>query len=124
LALTDRRFDAIVSQPSHPWTAGASHLYTREFFALAREHLRPGGVLVQWMGMHFVDAELLRVLLATLLDTFPHVRVYGPYLAGEFAFVASDQPLPMEESSARALAAAPEFFALLGLLDAETIAAS
>lgn len=26
LMLTDARFDAIVSQPSHPWTAGASHL--------------------------------------------------------------------------------------------------
>ena len=25
-------FDAIVAQASHPWTAGASHLYTREFF--------------------------------------------------------------------------------------------
>ena len=31
LRLTDRRYDAIVSQPSHPWPAGASHLYTREF---------------------------------------------------------------------------------------------
>ncbi|MEB2344490.1 MAG: fused MFS/spermidine synthase [Deltaproteobacteria bacterium] len=123
LQLTSRRFDAIVSQPSHPWTAGASHLYTREFFQLARRHLRPGGVLVQWMGMHFVDTELLRVLLATLLDSFPHVRVYGPYLAGEFAFVASEQPLPIEETSARALAAAPGFFARLGLLAPEAIAA-
>src|SRR5262249_2807684 len=26
LQLTDARFGAIVSQPSHPWTAGASHL--------------------------------------------------------------------------------------------------
>jgi spermidine synthase len=123
LQLTDRRFDSIVSQPSHPWTAGASHLYTREFFQLARDHLRPGGVLVQWMGMHFVDEALLRVLLATLLDSFPHVRVYAPYLAGEFAFVASGEPLPMEESAAQALAAAPDFFARLGLLESESIAA-
>lgn len=123
LQLTDRRFDAIVSQPSHPWTAGASHLYTREFFQQTRRHLRPGGVLVQWMGMHFVDVELLQVLLATLLDSFPYVRVYGPYLAGEFAFVASEQPLPMEETSARALASAPDFFARFGLLAPEAIAA-
>ena len=34
LSLTDKRYDAIVSQPSHPWTAGASHLYTREFMQL------------------------------------------------------------------------------------------
>ncbi|MGE4657860.1 MAG: fused MFS/spermidine synthase, partial [Gammaproteobacteria bacterium] len=34
LYLTSKHYDAIVSQPSHPWTAGASHLYTREFIAL------------------------------------------------------------------------------------------
>lgn len=30
LRLTGKTYDAIVSQPSHPWTAGASHLFTRE----------------------------------------------------------------------------------------------
>ena len=39
LQLTRERFDAIVSQPSHPWTAAASHLYTREFFELVRSRL-------------------------------------------------------------------------------------
>ena len=32
-------YGAIVSQPSHPWTAGASHLYTRDFFQQVRERL-------------------------------------------------------------------------------------
>jgi spermidine synthase len=32
LRLSNRKFDIIVSQPSHPWTAGASHLFSREFF--------------------------------------------------------------------------------------------
>src|SRR5262249_53770254 len=44
LVLAHRRWDAIVSQPSHPWTAGASHLYTREFFALVHSRLEPRGV--------------------------------------------------------------------------------
>ena len=39
LTLTEKKYDAIVSQPSHPWTAGASHLYTREFMQLAKNHL-------------------------------------------------------------------------------------
>ena len=45
LALTNKRYDAIVSQPSHPWTAGASHLYTREYMELARRHLTGKGCL-------------------------------------------------------------------------------
>ncbi len=67
LRLTDRRYDAIVSQPSHPWTAGASHLYTREFMQLAHDHLNSGGVFVQWMNVIFMDEDLLRSLTATLL---------------------------------------------------------
>ena len=45
LLLTDAHYGAVVSQPSHPWTAGSAHLYTREFFALCLEHLGPQGVL-------------------------------------------------------------------------------
>ncbi|HVH06908.1 MAG TPA: fused MFS/spermidine synthase [Myxococcota bacterium] len=124
LELSDLRFDAIISQPSHPWTAGASHLYSREFFRLAQRHLRPGGVLVQWMGSSFVDEPLLRSLLATLSDTFPHVLVFLPYVAGEFAFVASDEPLDIADSAARAIAADPDFFARFGIHRPEDIAAS
>ncbi len=40
--LSNKRYDAIISQPSHPWTAGASHLYTREFSELTRSKLGIG----------------------------------------------------------------------------------
>lgn len=66
LSLTDKKYDAIVSQPSHPWSAGASHLYTREFIALAQSHLNSGGVLLQWMNIQFVNEDLLKSLAATL----------------------------------------------------------
>jgi len=122
LLLTDARFDAIVSQPSHPWTMGASHLYTREFFSLAAEHLEPGGVFVQWIGLTFVDEALLRSLVATLLDVFPHLEVFKQ--SGAVLFAASDAPLDPWASSARALAAAPNDFARFGLRVAEDVAAS
>ena len=70
LSLTARKYDAIVSQPSHPWTAGASHLYTLEFMQQARDHLNDGGVFVQWMNVTFMDEALLRSLTATLLTVF------------------------------------------------------
>ena len=95
LALTDKKYDAIVSQPSHPWTAGASHLYTHEFSELVRDHLNPQGVFVQWMNAEFVDVELMRSMGATLLDVFEHARMYQPVM-GEFLFVASNQPIRPE----------------------------
>ncbi len=122
LLLAETRYDAIVSQPSHPWTAGASHLYTREFFELARERLTPSGVLVQWMGLRFVDADLLRTLIATLVDVFPHVRVYRP-VSGALLFLASSEPLRVEENALLAIAAAPAEFAALGVYGPEDVAA-
>jgi spermidine synthase len=96
LRLTSKRYDAIVSQPSHPWTAGASHLYTREFMQLAHDHLNPGGVFVQWMNVNFMDEGLMRSLLATLLSVFPELRVYRPDPT-TVVFVASDLSLPVEQ---------------------------
>ncbi len=100
LRLTHKTYDAIVSQPSHPWTAGASHLFTREFVAAAKGHLNEGGVFVQWMNSEFVDEPLLRTLAATLLAEFPHVRLYQP-AAQVLMFLASEEPLDLELQAAR-----------------------
>ncbi|MFL2541835.1 MAG: fused MFS/spermidine synthase [Candidatus Latescibacterota bacterium] len=95
LVLTDERYDIVVSQPSHPWTAGASHLYTSEFIGLAKQHLRPEGVFVQWIGTPFVDLALMRSLCATVLEHFSYLRVYQP-TRGTFILLASDAALQLE----------------------------
>ena len=124
LALSGERFDAIVSQPSHPWTAGASHLYTREFFELARSRLREDGVLVQWIGPTYVDEALLRILVATLADAFPHVRVYQARRAAGIVLAGSRAPFAGPADAGAALAAAPEAFTAAGLRRAEDAFAS
>ena len=91
LRLTEKRYDTIVSQPSHPWTAGASHLYTREFLELARDHLEEKGTFVQWLGAHFVDEDLLRSFCATMLAVFPHTQLY--LIDDNFLFVGSGKSL-------------------------------
>jgi spermidine synthase len=102
LTLSDTKYDVVVSQPSHPWTAGASHLYTREFFELVRDHLSDDGVLVQWIGVSFVDQALLETLIATLVEVFPHVQVYQPVKMA-LLFAASNEPIDFVKSSAEAL---------------------
>lgn len=100
LRLTGKTYDAIVSQPSHPWTAGASHLFTREFVADVRRHLRDGGVFLQWMNSDFIDEGLLRTLAATLTTEFEYVRLYHP-TARVLMFLASNAPLDVELEAAR-----------------------
>lgn len=126
LALSERQYDAIVSQPSHPWTAGASHLYTREFLQQAHAHLRRGGVLAQWMGAEFVDAQLLRSMLATLHAVFKEVRLYRVSPTA-LLLLASDLPLDTERHPDRiraVLDGARLHYARLGLALPENLVAT
>lgn len=123
LGLTSKKYDAIVSQPSHPWTAGASHLYTQEFVQLAHDHLQPDGVFVQWMSDEFIDDNLFLSLGATLLEVFDHVRVYRPKGPG-MLFVGSDSSLAVEaqfETNSETFHQNAEFFAKLGVSNLEDL---
>jgi spermidine synthase len=125
LSLTSKTYDAIISQPSHPWTAGASHLYTREYMALAANHLSDDGVFLQWMGAQYLSEKLLRELCATMLDVFEHVKVYQ--LFPEVLFlVGSQQPMNTEmelAATGRPVIDDPVFFYHMGLASTEDLLA-
>ena len=123
LALSARRYDIIVSQPSHPWTAGASHLYTDGFVGLVKSRLHQEGVFVQWMSAHFADAELMRSLCATLGQHFLRLRVYQAD-PGTFLLLASDGRLELEKNLQSAAASSPAWRAYLernGLYEVEDL---
>ncbi|MBM4077170.1 MAG: hypothetical protein FJ267_16180, partial [Planctomycetes bacterium] len=46
---TDQTYDLILSEPSNPWVAGVSNLYTREFYQQARTKLSKNGIFAQWI---------------------------------------------------------------------------
>jgi len=123
LTLSEANYDGVVAQASHPWTAGASHLYTREFFELVKTRLAPGGVFAQWMGLPFVDEPLLRSLVATLSSVFRHVAVLHPE-AGGLLFVGSDAPLPVLPGIRQMLEEEPEPLARYGFYTEEELAAT
>jgi spermidine synthase len=109
----DDTYDAVVSQPSHPWLAGASALYTRELFLETRRVLRPGGVLCQWVNVFRMDVEGLRSVVRTMRSVYSHVIAF---LAEDSSLVllASDRPLRFDGRIERRLDESPElrrFFA-------------
>jgi spermidine synthase len=77
LLLTTRgKYDLIFSEPSNPYRAGISSLFTREFYQAAAARLTPGGRFVQWLQAYEVDAQTVRTTYATLASVFPAVETW------------------------------------------------
>ncbi|MGH7162285.1 MAG: spermidine synthase, partial [Planctomycetota bacterium] len=69
-------FDVITLEPLMPYTPGAVHLYTKEFYDAARERLSRGGFLCQWIPIHAVGEEDFRRLIASVAASFRHVSLW------------------------------------------------
>ncbi|MFQ5697045.1 MAG: fused MFS/spermidine synthase [Myxococcota bacterium] len=94
LSYTNRRYDAIISEPSNPWMSGVSNLFTREYFALARHALRPGGRLLQWVQLYGMAPPELDSLLAAVQAEFPYVYACASrYGLGDLLLLATLEPL-------------------------------
>lgn len=91
LQQTRERFDVIISEPSNPWIAGVGNLFTREFLALAKSRLAPGGVMCQWTNLYDLSESDLAIMLATYREAFPHGAVFLSHL-GDLLLVGTDGP--------------------------------
>jgi spermidine synthase len=73
---TDRRYDVIISDATHPGTADSWILYTEEFYRLCRDRLESGGMMAQWLPLHGLSAEDHRIILRTFRRVFPHATLW------------------------------------------------
>ena len=89
------RYDVIISEPPNPWLTGVSNLFTREFWALGKTKLKPGGVWGQWVQMYGMDHEDLRTLLRTFTETYAHVLLFSTIEDADLVLVGSDSPLDL-----------------------------
>jgi spermidine synthase len=79
---TDEQFDVITSDPINPWVKGAASLYTREYFAAVKAHLKPGGVVTQWVPLYESTLDAVRSELATFFEVFPDGTVWANLVDG------------------------------------------
>jgi spermidine synthase len=95
-------YDVIAIDPPPPvQAAGSSLLYSKEFYAIAKAHLRAGGILEQWLpdGDRATRASVARALQESLAYT----RAFGSVEGSGIHFLASMSPLPRESASQLAL---------------------
>jgi spermidine synthase len=90
LTFTDRRFDVITADVIQPGHAGAGHVYSREYFSLVRRALKPGGVVLQWIGKR--PSVEYKLIMRTFLEVFPHATLWND---GEF-MAATVEPMQID----------------------------
>jgi spermidine synthase len=75
-ARTGLRFDYILSEPSNPWVAGVSGLFTTEFYRQIRRQLSDDGVFAQWFQLYELNDVLAQSILAAIHENFGSYAVY------------------------------------------------
>lgn len=64
-------YDLITAEPPPLSHAGVAGLYSREFYALARSRLKPGGVMTQWLPLYQVPRPVALSAVRAFLEVFP-----------------------------------------------------
>ncbi|MBL8342182.1 MAG: hypothetical protein JNL30_11995 [Rubrivivax sp.] len=117
-----RRYDVIVSEPSNPWISGIASLFTEEFYARVKTHLKPDGLLVQWIHVYEISPELVASVFGALAQSFP---AYSVYMAspGDMIIVAgADGQLPARSKAVFDMPAVKAALARVGIASEQHLA--
>jgi spermidine synthase len=120
LQTTREQFDIITSDPIHPWVKGSASLYTKEYFELVKSRLKPGGIVSQWLPLYESDSDAVKMVIATILEVFPHATVWGNahgQNAVDVVLVARNENVPFDADRAAARLTQPAFSGVRGALE-------
>jgi spermidine synthase len=95
LAMTAKRYDVIISEPSNPWIAGIGDLFTREFFEICRDRLNDRGIACVWINAYETDSEAFRSVVGTFRSVFPEMTIWSP-LKYDYILIGSKAPLAVD----------------------------
>jgi spermidine synthase len=76
LEVATKKYDVITQEPMHPLLSGVVNLYTREYYELAKAHLKEDGIISQWIPLYNLSVEDVRMLVSTFQFVFPHTTVW------------------------------------------------
>jgi len=104
LLQTDRHYDLITTDATHPSNSCSWTLFTAEFYAQVEQHLAPGGVFLQWVPLHSMAIADYLAILRTFQSVFPTATLW--YTGGSHTLLlATPEPLTRDDVMERFQAA-------------------
>jgi spermidine synthase len=97
--MTDRTYDVIIGDIYFPMSSGASGLYSVDYFRQVSRLLRPEGIYAQWLPVHQLSMDDIRVIAQSFRAVFPSAGLwYG--MIGEsvpvVGLIGGSQPLTID----------------------------
>lgn len=92
LKLSNDTYDVIISEPSNPWIAGISTLFTVEFFELVEKRLNPGGIVCIWVHAYNMNGEDFKLIINTFRKVFPSATMWEALRGGDYLLIARKPP--------------------------------
>jgi spermidine synthase len=117
---TKEKFDVITSDPIHPWVKGTATLYSKEYFEMCKRHLKPGGVVTQWVPLYESDPETVKSELATFFQVFPHGTIWNSDLSNrgyDLVLLGRAEPVPIDMDALDRKLRRPEYARVARSLD-------
>lgn len=105
LQLREQRYDFITMEITSMWFAGATNLYSRDFYRAAAARLKPHGVMQQWLQLHHLGGREIVSVIASMRSVFPCVTFW--IVGGQGILVGTMEPQTLRaDALARGISAA------------------
>jgi len=89
VALAERKYDVIISEPSNPWISGVGALFTDNFFKLMKQRLNPGGVACIWVHTNMSPMSFKSVA-RTFSENFEKVTMWESIVGDDYLLIGSE----------------------------------
>jgi spermidine synthase len=98
VALSDKKYDVIISEPSNPWISGVGALFTIDFFHLLKARLSADGVACIWVHTN-MSPDSFKSITRSFAEVFPHVTMWESIVGDDYLLIGSsvEYGLPYEK---------------------------
>ena len=96
LVTSNKRYDVIISDSTHPRAYDSWILYTEEFYRAVQKRLLPDGVFAQWVPvLGSMRGDLFRIHLNTFRRVFPNTTLWYIYGSDQAFLLATPKPFSL-----------------------------
>lgn len=122
LFCTKKRYDVITSDPFEPVVGGAANLFTIEHFQQARDRMKDGGIMCQWVPMYELSEQDFFTILRSFVHVFPESALF--FTGSDIVMLGFNSPMNLNPAVVRdkfAIPAVRESLAEIGFVRTDMI---